>query len=155
MNQWTREFDWRPDWLWGRRGLGCSIGSDSIDGLLMEVGVRHFDHEGLHVYQIALEFVEWVNEVLPGARRLHPHLRDQLLRASTSIVLNIAEGAGEFSRREKARFYRIARRSATESAAMLDILQAMKALPEADLEWPRAHLSEIVAMLIGLARTFE
>lgn len=117
--------------------------------------MRKFDHEGLHVYQAALEFVEWVSDVLPGPRRLHPHLRDQLLRSATSIVLNIAEGAGEFSRREKARFYRMARRSATESAAMLDILQAMKAFPDADLARPRACLSEIVSMLIILARTFE
>ena len=46
------------------------------------------------------------------------HLKDQLDRAGTSIVLNIAEGAGEFSLPDKQRFYRIAKRSATETSAM-------------------------------------
>jgi four helix bundle protein len=48
-------------------------------------------------------------------------LADQLRRASTSIVLNIAEGAGEYRPVEKARFYRMSLRSATECAAIVDI----------------------------------
>ena len=50
------------------------------------------------------------------------HLRDQYHRATTSICLNVAEGAGEFARNEKARFYRMALRSTTECSAILDIL---------------------------------
>jgi four helix bundle protein len=63
-----------------------------------------FDHEKLDVYQIALEFVVLAREItvkLPTGRH---SLADQLDRAATSVVLNIAEGAGEFSRAEKARF---------------------------------------------------
>jgi four helix bundle protein len=47
---------------------------------------------------------------------------NQLRRATTSICLNIAEGAGEFSAKEKAPFYRIAKRAATECAAILDVV---------------------------------
>ena len=79
-----------------------------------------FDHDRLTVYQRALEFVT----VSYAIRRSFPpgcqNLADQLERSTVSIVLNIAEGAGEFAKREKARFYRIARRSATECAGILD-----------------------------------
>ncbi len=64
------------------------------------------------------------------ARRSHD-------RASASIVLNIAGGAGEFAKREKARFYRIARRSATEFAEILDILRELELVEQAKLELRR------------------
>jgi hypothetical protein len=41
-------------------------------------------------------------EHLPRGRS---HLADQLSRASTSIVLNIAEGAGKYSKADKRRYY--------------------------------------------------
>ena len=75
-----------------------------------------FDHEKLDVYHPALDALELCDQIggdLPPGRA---NVRDQLDRASTSVVANIAEGAGEFSRPEKARFYRIARRSAIESS---------------------------------------
>lgn len=117
--------------------------------------MRVFDHEKMPVYRMAIRYVGWVSEVLTANRRLHPILRNQLIRASTSIVLNIAEGAGEHSRLDKARFCRMARRSATESAALLDVLDAMKVAQVSTLAQARADLAEIVAMLTGLAKTFE
>jgi four helix bundle protein len=55
--------------------------------------------------------------------RTQPVLRDQLDWASVSI-LNVAEGAGRFSPADKGRFFVMARGSATESAAILDLLLA-------------------------------
>src|SRR6267142_107291 len=55
----------------------------------------------------------------PGRRRVtkfprgRRHLADQLSRAATSIILNIAEGAGKFSGPDKQRFYTTAIGSAT------------------------------------------
>ncbi|MGE3172877.1 MAG: four helix bundle protein [Planctomycetota bacterium] len=80
------------------------------------------DHERLDVYRLALEFAHEAEQLCRGVPRGHTALADQLRRASTSICLNIAEGAGEYRSREKARFYRMARRSATECAAILDLL---------------------------------
>ena len=54
----------------------------------------HFDHERLDVYQAALKFVILNNEVIEHFPRSRSHLTDQLQRASRSILLNIAEGAG-------------------------------------------------------------
>ncbi|MDX2090391.1 MAG: four helix bundle protein [Kofleriaceae bacterium] len=82
----------------------------------------------LDVYARALDLLDLVDQIhnlMPAGRA---HRKDQLDRAATSVVLNIAEGAGEFSRDEKQRFYRMARRSATETAAILDILDRRKAV---------------------------
>ena len=86
----------------------------------------YFDHERLDVYQVALDFVVLADEVAERLPRGRSALADQLQRAATSVPLNIAEGAGEYSRKEKARFYRIALRSATESAAILDVSRRLQ-----------------------------
>ena len=57
--------------------------------------------------------------------RCRAYLSDQLRRAVASIPLTLAEGAGEFAPADKARFYRMARRSATETAAVLDVLAVL------------------------------
>jgi four helix bundle protein len=115
------------------------------------------DHEDLDVYNAALDFVSFVQDAIkrmPGGRR---GLDDQLMRAATSMPLNIAEGAGEFSAKDKARFYRIARRSATESAAALDVSVRLGLAHESEVHPGRELLRRIVAMLtkmvLGLERT--
>ena len=84
------------------------------------------DHERLDVYVIALDFLVFANDVIEGLPRGRSHLADQLTRASTSIVLNLAEGAGKLSRADKRRYYLTARGSATESAALLDVCLRLK-----------------------------
>jgi four helix bundle protein len=79
------------------------------------------DHEQLDVYQVALEFLVFANDVVERLPRGRSHLADQLTRASTSIVLNLAEGAGKHSKPDKRRYYLTSRGSATESAALLDV----------------------------------
>ena len=56
-----------------------------------------FDHERLDVYRLALDFLVVANDLVESVPRGRAHLADQLTRASTSIVLNIAEGAGKFT----------------------------------------------------------
>ena len=73
----------------------------------------YFDHERWDVYKAALELIIAIKEIVEGLPRGNAYLADQLQRAGTSVPLNIAEGAGESSVNEKARFYRIAKRSAT------------------------------------------
>jgi len=57
-----------------------------------------FDHERLEVYQLALRFLAVANLIASRLPRGRSYLADQLRRAATSIVLNIAEGAEEFKR---------------------------------------------------------
>jgi len=81
--------------------------------------MQYFDHERLDVFQAAIEFVVMVDRIIQHFPRGKAYLADQFQRAATSISLNIAEGSGEFSNNEKHRFYRMARRSATECAGIL------------------------------------
>lgn len=76
-----------------------------------------FNHQSLDVYRIGLEFLTWCHLQTP-----HPSLKNQLIRASESIVLNIAEGAGQLTPAMKKKHYRIAFASAAESHAALDLM---------------------------------
>ena len=112
-----------------------------------------FSHERLRVYQSSVDFVEFAHHLAADLPTGHASLSDQLRRASVSISLNIAEGAGEYRKREKARFYRIAKRSATECAALLDILSRLNAVPARELMKGRTRLFEIVSMLTALVKS--
>ena len=106
-----------------------------------------FDHEKLDVYRVAVEFVAWSFEMckrLSGANR---HARDQLLRSSQSVPQNIAEGNGKRSLADRQRFFEIARGSALESAASLDILVACRALSIDEADAGKRVLHRIVSML--------
>ena len=80
------------------------------------------------------------------------YLSDQLRRAALSIPLNIAEGAGEYAVEEKIRFYRMAKRSATECAGILDVCQGLQLINEQYQIKGREILIRIVSMLIKMAR---
>ena len=111
----------------------------------------YFDHEKLNVYQLSLTFNEWVGELLSSIQA-KAAAKDQLDRAATSIPLNIAEGNGKFSTRDRARFFDIARGSAVESAASLDVLVTRKLTTKEHIAPAKEHLVQIVNMLIGLLK---
>ena len=112
---------------------------------------RRYDHQRMDVYRAGVAFLEWRR----GALRSLPKgsdLADQLTRASTSITLNIAEGCGEYSRGERLRFFRMARRSATECDAILDAALALGLESPAMIATGRAVLHRVLAMLTVLVR---
>ena len=110
------------------------------------------DHEKLDVYQIAIEFVVLADEVIEHLPRGKAYLSDQLQRAASSISLNIAEGAGEYAVDEKVRFYRMAKRSATECAGILDVCQRLRLVEEKRYIMGRELLIRIVSMLVRMAQ---
>jgi four helix bundle protein len=110
------------------------------------------DHEKLTVYQVAIEFVILADEVIEHLPRGRAYLSDQLQRAALSIPLNIAEGAGEYAIDEKARFYRMAKRSATECAGVLDVCQRLQLVEEKRYIKGRELLISIVSMLVKMAQ---
>lgn len=113
------------------------------------------DHERLDVYHLALDFLVFANGIIEALPRGRSHLADQLTRASISIVLNLAEGAGKHSKPDKRRYYLTARGSATESAALLDVCLRLK-LFEADIHRAgKEMLVRVVSMLIKLAQACE
>lgn len=109
------------------------------------------DHEKLDVYQASLEFITWTVPALsklPGGASV----RNQLDRASTSVPLNIAEGNGKFTSPDRCRFFDIARGSALESAACLDVMVAKGFVKMEEIQAGKAILVKIVSMLFGLIR---
>lgn len=105
------------------------------------------DHERLDVYQVSLDFAAWSYELAKQLKSVDRHPRDQLLRASQSIALNIAEGCGKLPSPERRRFLQIAGGSARECGAILDILLRCKAVPEGQWKDGKELLVRIVAML--------
>ena len=73
-------------------------------------------HHRLHAFGVARELLVAVRD----ARIRSCSLRDQALRAATSVCLNCAEGAGRVTRADKARAFTIARGEAVEAAAAVE-----------------------------------
>jgi four helix bundle protein len=114
----------------------------------MDESEHPFPAERLIVYQVAVRLQARVAELMPQFHRIKPSLAEQLDRAVDSIVLNIAEGATEFSVPEKRRFYRMALRSTGEAAAALRFFASrMGGLPA-----EMSMLHELIAMLTTLAK---
>lgn len=113
------------------------------------------DHERLDVYHLALDFLVMANGIIEALPRGRSHLADQFTRASTSIVLNVSEGAGRLSKPDKRRYYLTARGSATESAALLDICLRLELLDQAQHKAGKETVVRIVSMLIRLAQACE
>jgi four helix bundle protein len=107
-------------------------------------------HEKLDVYRLSIGYVAWVYEKADGLSGKHRHGRDQWLRASQSIPLNIAEGNGKTAEADRRRYFEIARGSALECAAIQDVLVVGKALDEAESRERKIELDRIAAMLSRL-----
>jgi four helix bundle protein len=96
------------------------------------------------VYEVALEMVSALRPSLVVLARQDKDLADQVRRASSSVVLNIAEGARRLGK-DRLHFYRIAAGSAAEVRAALEVAQAWEYVgssPEAE-----ALLDRVLAML--------
>jgi len=105
-------------------------------------------HHKLIAYQVALGLLAAIR----AASVRDATLRGQALRAAKSACLNTAEGAGRFSRADKARVYAIARAEAGEAAAAVEIAAACgEASAVASAEVNRLA-SRLVALLTGLIR---
>ena len=114
---------------------------------------RHpFDHEKLAVYGKSLEFTAWATDILNHVPK-SLSVWDQLDRATTSMPLNIAEGTGKFTVRDKCGYYDSARGSALECAACLDVLVVKKILSSEQIVSGKELLHPIVAMLVGLIKS--
>lgn len=114
-----------------------------------------FDHDRLDAYRLSRQFNGRIHKLASKIPKGRSDLVHQLQRAGASISLNLAEGSGEYAPREKARFYRIARRSGTECAAVLDLLVDTELVREEEIAPARQLLEQIVAMLVKLIVAFE
>jgi four helix bundle protein len=117
--------------------------------------MNQFDFERLDVYAHAVEFLLTADEITSTATRPFGDAAHQLTKASLSILTNLCEGAGEFSRAEKARFYRLARRSAAECAGIVAAYRRLNLCDAALTAKAKKELVSIVSMLVGLIHSTE
>jgi four helix bundle protein len=117
------------------------------------------DHEKLDVYRLQLEFVRWTSVLLNEVAEASPsgtrEVRDQLNRASLSVLLNIAEGNGKRQRSIRAKFFDDARGSATECAACLDVLVVMGVCAGERVAEGKGVLVRVVSMLTKLVARYN
>ncbi|MCX5742113.1 MAG: four helix bundle protein [Proteobacteria bacterium] len=102
----------------------------------------------LEVYQRSIEFFALALEIIAELpSKGHADIADQLRRAAQSQPLNIAEGAGRTSRPDVTKYYTIARGSAMECAAVLDVMRTQETIKSHRYERGLDLLTSIVAML--------
>lgn len=111
---------------------------------------RVLDAEKLTVYHVALELQCMANTLVPSVNRV---LRDQFERASLSVILNLAEGCGRVSRRQRRYHFGVARGSATECAALTDVLRLRRLTPASECFRARALAVRCVQMLTKLVES--
>ncbi len=110
------------------------------------------DPERLDCYRVALELNVFAARLVP---RGHRDIRDQLMRASLSVSANLAEGCGRRAPAEKAHFYSIARGSAMECAAIVDVVRSLGLSPVAickDARWLVVRVVQMLTKLEAAAR---
>jgi len=111
---------------------------------------RQFDHEKLQVYQVELQFIEWLTPLFEEPQQSkRPKLAeaiDQLDRASLSCLLNTAERNGRRASRQRVKFF---------DDACLDALVAKGACTEQRVGDGKDMLIGVVGILTKLIERFE
>lgn len=88
-----------------------------------------FKFEQLEVWQLALDYIELIYEIANQLPRSEEYnLKSQMIRAATSVALNIAEGSTGQTDTEQARFLGLAIRSLLETVACQHIINRRKFL---------------------------
>ena len=106
----------------------------------------------LQVQQIALETIAALRPLMPLIRRSDRSLADQLARAASSVVLNLAEGAYSDPGNRRARYFNAAG-SANEARAALRVAIAWGYVAEGRAASAEQLLDRVVAMLWRLTRS--
>lgn len=113
-----------------------------------------FDFEKLDVYKKAKSFNSGIRELLKTTKLDIP-TNDQLRRAAFSIVLNIAEGSGRFTKPDRKNFFIIARSSIFECMAILDVLKDESIIETSKFEGFYNGAEELSKMLFAMIKKLE
>ena len=109
-------------------------------------------YERLDVYKAAIEFLAVATKVLDTLPKGNSGLADQLGRAGISIPLNIAESSGKPTTKDRQRFIGIARGSAMECGAILDVCRVLDFSDTETIDHGKQLLVRIVSMLTKMCR---
>ncbi len=100
-------------------------------------------------YETALEMLRALAPVVVQLKRHNADLADQVVRAGSSVTLNLSEGSGRRGRDRK-RFFQFAQGSAKEIRGALDTADAWGWRVESARA--RVLLDRVLALLWGLCR---
>jgi four helix bundle protein len=114
-----------------------------------------FSHERLDDYRLSIDYVAFSYRIVKSLAGVNRLARDQGLRAAQSIPLNIAEGNGKQSLKDKNRFYEIAPGSTLECASIHDVLVVCDAIDVESNGRGKSCLNRIVSMLTRLIQRTE
>lgn len=114
-----------------------------------------FSYEDLDVYKLAFEINRQVYRQLKKSKAIPTYAKYQFGRACISIMLNIAEGSGKFSKKDRRNYFVIARGSTFECGSIVNLLAKEG---DIDLEWKEelsAAFDRISIMLYKMIRNLE
>jgi four helix bundle protein len=109
-----------------------------------------FDFEKLDVYRKAKAFNKEVLQLMRTTKSIDSVVRNQLRRASLSIVLNIAEGTSRYSKADKRNFYVISRGSTFECVAIFDVMKEETILSDHEFQQFYRKADELSRMLFRM-----
>lgn len=110
-------------------------------------------HKKLNVWKESIELVTAIYELTktyPPEEKFG--LVSQMRRAAVSVSSNISEGAARSSRKERKRFYEIARSSLVELDTQLEISKATSIISQADLDKLGKLMNKIFAKISSMRR---
>ncbi len=110
------------------------------------------NHQKLKCYALLLDFAKKMPSLLNGLPAGNAYLVDQLKRALSSSILNLAEGNGRWSQRERNRFFDISKASIAEVGAVIDIMSALGYLVPNYSELLKSDLNMIYNMVRKLKK---
>ena len=110
-----------------------------------------FPHERLQAWRQARGFYLLCAQ-LQGLPRASGHAGDQLERATLSVLLNLVEGAGRTSWKEKRHFFSISLGSLAEAVAVVDVAATRGLIEGAQAERAIAAGRKVGSMLAGLLK---
>ena len=113
-----------------------------------------FDFQNLEVYKKAKIFHS-NSKTLLASQKFDKVVNDQFSRASFSIILNIAEGSGRFSKADRRNFFVIARSSIFECVAILDVLKDEKRIEESVFQDFLIQADELSRILYAMVKNLE
>ena len=110
-----------------------------------------FIFEDLKVYQRALDLAIELIRIAGEFPIKYSRLRDQLIGAAISIPLNLAEGSGRLTPKDKRNFYKNSRASLFEIIPILEISYKLNLIVEKDINNFRKEaviISKIISALM-------
>jgi four helix bundle protein len=110
------------------------------------------NHERLKGYELLLDFAKKLPDMLKHLPRGNYYLEDQIKRALSSAILNLSEGNGRWSIKDRNRFFDISLASIAEVASIIDIFVVYGYISKITGIVSKNHLRRIYSLIRKLKK---